>query len=162
MIVSDDIASAKSNPNNQYINLTLEVVENMAPEFKGRKFFDMIHLWNANQKAVDIANRTLKSICIAVGHGGILHDTEALHRIPMAVKIGTRPAEGQYAARNEVKGYEPLASRFPEFAGATAPPPPPPPATGQVGGAAGATVPPQGQTNLPGQDASSAKPPWQQ
>lgn len=85
-----------------YLELKLEIIEG---EYKGRIFFDRLNLNNPNQQAVDIAQGTLSSICRA---SGVMtpDDSSDLHDKPMRVKLSVKPAEGQYQASNEVKGYE--------------------------------------------------------
>ena len=84
-----------------YLNLTLEIIEG---EHAGRKVFDLLNLNNPNQTAVEIAQRTLSSICRAVG---VMtpRQSEDLHDKPMMAKISVKPAANGYDARNEIKEY---------------------------------------------------------
>jgi len=56
---------------------------------------------------VQIAQRTLASICRAVG---IMQpkSSDDLKDTPFMVKVGIQPASGQYEASNSVKGYAPV------------------------------------------------------
>ena len=92
--------------NGQYLQLTLEVLEG---EFATRKLWERLNLVNPNQTAVDIAQRTLSSICRAAGVMNII-DSEDLHYKPMMVKVKVKPARGDYDASNEIKGYAPPPS----------------------------------------------------
>jgi len=84
-----------------YLNLTLEIIEG---EHAGRKVFDLLNLNNPNQTAVEIAQRTLSSICRAVG---VMtpRQSEDLHDKPMMAKVSVKPAANGYDARNEIKEY---------------------------------------------------------
>ena len=92
--------------NGQYLQLTLQVVEG---EYKNRLIFDRLNIQNPNSVAQQIAQKALSSICRAVG---VMHpkDSEELHDKPFSVKIGIRPASGEYGESNIVKGYSSLSS----------------------------------------------------
>lgn len=79
---------------------------------QGRKMWDRLNLENANPKAVEIAEETLRDICLAIGRQGC-SDSEELHLKPMTATIKVRPAgndkKGIYReAANEIGGYKPL------------------------------------------------------
>jgi len=95
--------------NGQYLQLTLQVVEG---EFKNRLIFDRLNIQNPNSVAQQIAQKALSSICRAVG---VMHpkDSEELHDKPFSVKIGIRPASGEYGESNIVRGYSSLSSSTP-------------------------------------------------
>ena len=95
--------------NGQYLQLTLQVVEG---EYKNRLIFDRLNIQNQNSVAQQIAQKALSSICRAVG---VMHpkDSEELHDKPFSVKIGIRPASGEYGESNIVKGYSSLSSSTP-------------------------------------------------
>ena len=92
--------------NGQYLQLTLQVVEG---EYKNRLIFDRLNIQNPNSVAQQIAQKALSSICRAVG---VMHpkDSEELHDKPFSVKIGIRPASGEYGESNIVRGYSSLSS----------------------------------------------------
>jgi len=81
---------------------------------------------------VEIAQRSLSSICRAIGVNSP-KDSAELRDKPMMVKLAVKPADGQYGASNEVKGYDVVsgATAAPAPAAATA--------TASVGG--GSTPP---------------------
>jgi hypothetical protein len=85
----------------QYLQFTYDVIEG---EYKGRKVFDRLNLVNGNEQAQEIAQRSLSAICRCVG---VLHprNSEELHDKPMVIKVGIRPASGEYQATNVVKSY---------------------------------------------------------
>ena len=84
-----------------YLQLTVEVIEG---EYQGRKVFERLNLNNPNQTAVDIAQRTLSSICRAVGIMTPRNSSD-LHDKPFMVKVAVKPADGAYSASNEIKEY---------------------------------------------------------
>lgn len=89
-----------------FILLEMDILEG---EFAGRKIFDRLNVVNANQTAVDIANRSLSQICHAVGRLQI-GETEEVHFIPLTVRLKVKPPgpdkQGVYRdAQNEVVVY---------------------------------------------------------
>jgi len=96
-----------------YLQLTLEI---LSGHYQGRRIWDRLNLWNQNQTAVDIANRTLSQICHATG---VLTpgDSAELHGKPMTAQVVVKQAPG-YGDSNEVKKYSGTNEA------ATQPPPP--------------------------------------
>ena len=84
-----------------YMQLTVEIIDG---QHSGRKLIDRLNLNNPNKVAVDIAQRTLSSICRATGVMTPT-DSQELHDKPMMVKVVIRPAQGEYSASNEIKSY---------------------------------------------------------
>lgn len=84
-----------------YLQLTIQVIEG---DHAGRKITDRLNLNNPNATAVEIAQRTLSSICRAVG---VMtpRDSADLMDKPMMVKVKVKPASGDYGASNEVDDY---------------------------------------------------------
>ena len=105
VITQSDMKDTK-NGNGKYLQLTLQVVEG---EFKNRLIFDRLNIMNQNPTAQQIAQKALSSICRAVG---VMHprDSEELHDKVFQVKLGIRPASGEYGESNIVKGYSGLSS----------------------------------------------------
>jgi len=86
----------------KYLQFTYDVIEG---DYKNRKLFDRLNIVNENETAQEIAQRSLSAICHAVG---ILHPkaSEELHDKPLIVKVGIRPATGEYQASNVIKAYK--------------------------------------------------------
>ena len=84
-----------------YLQLEIQVIEG---EYQGRKVFDRLNLNNPNQTAVEIAQRTLSSICRAVGVM-MPRESSELHDKPLMVQVSVKPADGTYNASNEVEEY---------------------------------------------------------
>ncbi len=89
------------NKNGFLLQLELEV---QGPTHKGRILFDRLNLWNSNQTAVEIAQKTLSAICHAVGIMQIKNHEELRGKV-LDAKVAIKPAEGSYEASNEIKGY---------------------------------------------------------
>lgn len=137
--------------NGDMLVLEMEVIEG---EHARRHLWDKLNLVNPNQQTMEIAQRTLSSICHAVGVIQI-SDSEQLHFKPLIARVTVEPAGKDERTgyerkhpQNEVAGYMPVAGAAPVVrqparqapAGASAParqapppssppaPPPPPPA----------------------------------
>lgn len=100
----------------QYLYLELEILEG---PYAGRKLFDRLNLVNDNETAVEIARRTLSSICRAVGQMQV-KDSEQLHGIPLIADVRIRPPKGQYGESNSIR-YLPRANTPSVPAATTAP-----------------------------------------
>lgn len=85
-----------------YLQMTLEIIDG---EHAGRKAFERLNLNNPNATAVEIAQRTLSSICRATG---VMTPrvSQDLHDKPLMVKIKVKPAKDGYDASNEIAEYE--------------------------------------------------------
>jgi hypothetical protein len=88
------------NGEGQYLELTLQVLDD---GFSGRLIWDRLNLVNKNDKAVEIAQQTLSSICRAVNVPRP-SDSSDLHDIPLMVKVKQGEYNGEIT--NEVKGYK--------------------------------------------------------
>ena len=141
-IVSSEMRPTKDG-RGQYLFLELDILEG---PFAGRKLFDRLNLVNDNPDTVDIATRTLSSICRATGQMQV-KDSEQLHLIPLIADVRVRPPKGQYGESNSIR-YLPRnaaaapATRAPAAyasapAPATAPSPQPHPATPMAPAAGG-------------------------
>lgn len=103
VIESDLIATKRGD--GQILKLTWEILEGPCAR---RKLWENLNIANPNAQAQDISQRALKNICTAVGHVGVLNDSEALHFKPARIRVGHRDAQGEFKAQNVIKGYEPL------------------------------------------------------
>ena len=114
-----------------YLQLTIEVIEG---QHAGRKVFDRLNLDNPNSVAVQIAQSSLSSVCRSINVNDP-QDSIELRDKPLMVKISVKPADGQYGASNEVKGYEAALDVVAAVTGA-------PVAVSSAGAAGGVSVPP--------------------
>jgi hypothetical protein len=97
-IVQSEMRSTRDG-SGQYLFLELDVLDG---QYAGRKLFDRIHLVNANPEAVQIAQRTLSSICRAAGKMQV-NNSEQLHFIPMRASVRVRPPKGNYGESNTIR-----------------------------------------------------------
>jgi len=84
-----------------FLMMTLEVIEG---QHQGRKVFERLNLNNPNATAVEIAQRTLSSICRAVGVMTPRNSSD-LHDKPLMVKLAVKPGDSQYGPSNDIKEY---------------------------------------------------------
>ena len=84
------------------LQLQLKVLEG---KDKGRVFFENLNLDNPNPVAVEIANKTLNSICQACLKASV-KDSEELHNIPMRVTLRVDAATATQPASNSVTNYQ--------------------------------------------------------
>ena len=98
IIESDEVKATKKG-DGKYLKLTMQIVDG---EYKGRKLWDQLNLWNPSKQASAIAQRTLSAICHAVG---VLtpDDSSQLPNKPMTVSVVCKEYNGNVS--NEVKGY---------------------------------------------------------
>jgi hypothetical protein len=100
-VITESIEKPTKAQTGSYLQMTLEVIEG---EHAGRKAFERLNLNNPNQQAVEIAQRTLSSICRAIG---VMtpRTSQDLHDKPFMVKIKVKPAANGYDAGNEIAEY---------------------------------------------------------
>lgn len=142
VIVKSEYKKNKAK-NGNYLDLQHKVIDG---EHKGRVFFNKLNLDNVNPTAVQIANKTLNSICEACGKVGVL-DSDELHGIPMLVTLKLKAATAAYPASNDVGFYEKYTGT------AEAGPASSNPTAGNAAGPAKTTTPPAG--------AIKSKLPWE-
>ena len=149
-IVSSEMRPTKDG-RGQYLFLELDILEG---PFAGRKLFDRLNLVNDNPDTVDIATRTLSSICRATGQMQV-KDSEQLHLIPLIADVRVRPPKGQYGESNSIRYLPRSAAAAPTPATRT-----------PAGYAAPASAPATTATPQPARPATPAAPaagglPWQ-
>jgi len=91
----------------RYLNLQLQILNG---PYQNRTLFDLLNLWNKNDKAQQIAKGTLSAICRAVN---VLtpKDTSELHNKPLRVSVGVQKGSGDYPEdKNKIKAYKPRQS----------------------------------------------------
>jgi hypothetical protein len=84
-----------------YLQMSLEVIDGA---YQGRRLISRLNLNNPSPEATEIAHKELSAICRAVGVLTPRH-SEELHDKPLMVKVSVKPADGNYEAQNEVKGF---------------------------------------------------------
>lgn len=139
-IITDSEMKPTKSGNGQYLDLTYQVTDG---PMKGRLVWERLNLDNPNAKAVEIAQRSLSSLCHAVGVLQV-QDSQQLHNRPLVIRVEFVPA-GPKNNRdgNEVKAHKKLE-------GAAQTQPIAPAATQHV------------QAPAPAQRATTTVPPWAQ
>lgn len=110
--ITDSDMKENSKRNGSYLQLEIEVLDG---EHAGRKLTERLNLDNPNGQAVEIAQRTLNAICVAVGKLSIA-DSNELHNIPMIASVKVDPAkpytkdgvEHPGSPQNSIKAYKPV------------------------------------------------------
>lgn len=97
-VEESEIKPTKNN-DGFYLQFVWQICEG---EQKGRKIWHRINIQNPNQKAEEIGQRELSAVCHATGKIKV-GDSSELHDIPCLLEVVMKPADGQYAASNEVK-----------------------------------------------------------
>lgn len=110
-MITDSEMKATNNKEGAYIQLKVELTN-------GRILFERLNIQNKNEKAVDIAYRTLGKICEAIGKTSI-KDTTELHnkrfQVVVAVEAGKpymkdgEQKEGR--DQNVIKKYLPIGNK---------------------------------------------------
>lgn len=102
VIITDAEMAPTKKEGGQMLKMTLEVQDG---PHKGRKLFDRLNLVNENPKAVEIAFRTLSSICHAINRIQI-QDLEQIKGVPMLAKVKVTAPTQDYESSNEIKMYK--------------------------------------------------------
>ena len=89
--------------NGHYLQLQMKVFEG---KNKGRMFFENLNLDNPNPVTVEIANKTLNSICQACDKAAV-EDSSELHNLPLFVTLKVVPKTATQPPSNDVTKYEP-------------------------------------------------------
>lgn len=108
MIVDSDMKMTKKG-DGQYLDLALQVCDG---QFKGRYVWAKLNIENQNEIAQRIGQAELSAIRHAVGVMAP-RNSEDLHNRPMIIKVKYVPENGQYSAKNEIKGYKRLEGPAP-------------------------------------------------
>jgi len=87
-----------------YLQFIFSIIEG---KYKGRNLFENCNLDNPNQVAVEIANKTLNSICQACDKVGV-EDSEELHDIPMTIRVKKVESTPSQPESNDIIGFKKL------------------------------------------------------
>ena len=100
------------NGEGHYLELMFKIIDG---EHANRPVYERLNLHNANPQTVEIAQKTLATIC-EICAIDVLDDSEDLHNIPMSIKVVVIPAKAQYGESNGIKGYEAIEGGVPKAA----------------------------------------------
>lgn len=100
----------------KYLQFTLEILDG---QYKGRKLWTRLNLWNPNETAVNIAKRELKAFQKALGLDTAGDSSDFLNK-PLTIDVGVE-MDDRKRETNVVKGYEqvgtkPIGGGFPTAA----------------------------------------------
>lgn len=101
IIVESETKNSRANPSNRYLALTFEIVS--PDDFKKRKLWKNINLWNSNPQAKAIADAEFAAIRIAVGQPSVTR-SESLHNIPVELDVRVTKRKDTNELQNEIKG----------------------------------------------------------
>jgi hypothetical protein len=112
-VITESLEKPTKAQTGSYLQMTLEIIEG---ELAGRKTFERLNLNNPNQQAVEIAQRSLSSICRATG---VMtpRTSQDLHDKPMMIKVKVTPPRDGYEAGNEISEYAPVEKKATAGAG---------------------------------------------
>lgn len=99
--ITDSKINPTKNGTGNMLKLTMRVLDG---QYAGRLLWDRLNIQNQNQKAQEIALRTLSSICHAIGRMNV-QDSSQLHNIPMIATVAIKADEG-YSPSNQIKAYK--------------------------------------------------------
>jgi hypothetical protein len=104
----------------QYIKVRYDIT---GPTHQGRVVYGNLNIRNPNPKAEEIGRQQLGDLMRAIGLSSV-NDTDQLVGGSCQIKVAVKPADGQYDASNEVKGWKAVNGSAPP-APAAAPKPAP-------------------------------------
>jgi hypothetical protein len=108
MAVTESEMKETKGGTGQYLQMTFTVLQAAIQDHLNRKVFVRLNLINANQTAVDIAQRELSAICHATGVLK-LQDSIQLHDLPLNCKVVHLPAKGEFSESNKISKYSPAS-----------------------------------------------------
>ncbi len=103
-VVNSEVKETKSGTG-QYLKIEFDVYNATTANPLNRKHWEMFNLWNANEKAQQIARGQFSALCRACGKIGLVKDSSELHGKTLEAKFRVVPASGDYEAKNGVNEY---------------------------------------------------------
>jgi len=104
MAIQNSEMRQTSSKDGEYLWLEIEIMDG---PYKGRKLWRNLNLINKSEKAVEIAQRELASICRACKIGEI-DDSEDLHNIIFSGTLGIKKSKNKDPDQQVITKYEPL------------------------------------------------------
>jgi hypothetical protein len=109
------VAAVEARPNKantgQYLAVRYDII---GPTHQGRVIYGNLNISNPSAKAEQIGRQQLGQLMMAIGLERI-SDTDQLIGGTCEIKLEIRPADGQYKASNDVKGWKALEARATAF-----------------------------------------------
>jgi hypothetical protein len=100
-IAGAELKTTKAGTGN-YISIKYTVI---GPSHQGRVVFGNLNVKNPNPKAEEIGRQQLGAMMRAIGLSKI-KDTDQLIGGNLSIKLTVKPADGQYDASNDIKGFK--------------------------------------------------------
>ena len=97
------------NGTGEYIKIRFDITGDTS---QGRVLFSNINIRNQNSQAEEIGRQNLGDIMRAIGLARVTN-TDQLIGGNLSIKVTVKPADGQYGASNEVKGYKAIEGSKP-------------------------------------------------
>ncbi len=118
-VITDSEGKPTKDMTGKRLNLKYQIIDG---EHAGRIIFSGLNVENQSKSAQDRALRDLSAIVHAIGlQNSVVRTSQDLHDKPLMIKVKVKPADGQYAASNEVIGYEAVAAKSGGGGATTAP-----------------------------------------
>lgn len=106
-MVTESSLNKTKDGKGEFLLLVFEIIDG---DYKGRKIWNRLNIVNANDQAVQIAQKHLSSICRAAGKMQV-DDSDQLHNLPMVIKVAIEPAKDGYQASNKINAYEEIDTK---------------------------------------------------
>lgn len=117
--------TSKDNGSKQRAVFTWEILDG---QYAKRRIWDGQNIVHPSAQTQEIAQRAVKDIAKAVGHVGVVTNSEQLEFKPVLIRVRTEKGTGGYPDKNVVKGYKSVggaatlsAQPQPQTSGASAP-----------------------------------------
>ena len=101
MVITESDEKPTKAQTGSYLELIMEIIEG---EHAGRRVYERLNLNNPNPSTVEKAQRTLSSVCRAVGVMTPRNSNE-FHDKPFMGKVKITPPKDGYGAGNEISDY---------------------------------------------------------
>jgi hypothetical protein len=145
------VAAVEARPNKantgQYLAVRYDII---GPTHQGRVIYGNLNISNPSAKAEQIGRQQLGQLMMAIGLERI-SDTDQLIGGTCEIKLEIRPADGQYKASNDVKGWKAFEARANGFSAQS---------LAAQSGAQSAAQPPAQPGAATSQALSGQTPPW--
>tara|TARA_R100001443_G_scaffold57898_2_gene68539 strand:- start:505 stop:1011 length:507 start_codon:yes stop_codon:yes gene_type:complete len=102
MITGASVGTSSKDDRNKYLCVEFTIEQNNS------RVWVYLNLWNKSDDAVRISKQNLNDICLSLGLTN-LTDTDQIIGKRLLVDLTTKPAQGNYAAKNEIRGYKSIS-----------------------------------------------------
>jgi hypothetical protein len=92
----------------EYIKIRFDI---LGPSHQGRVVFSQINIRNENPRAESIGREQLGELIAALGLKDVSNTEQLVGRLQ--IKVTIKPADADFDARNEIKGFKPIEHNAP-------------------------------------------------